>query len=113
MYVWNNGILEFLHNRNALQEKLEELGFTVEFREDPELILNEGLHESDMSKNIFDYLWHGDYIDEVIDYLFDDHVLFYMWCDECMPKCPKEIVEAKNRFCNYKKTEEQVNYCYR
>ena len=113
LYVWNNGILEFLHNRNALQEKLEELGFTVEFREDPELILNEGLHESDMSENIFDYLWYDNNTDNVIDYLFDDHVLFYMWCDECMPECPKEIVEAKNRFCNYKKTEEQVNYCYR
>ena len=114
MYVWNNDdILEFLHNRNALQKKLEELGFTVEFREDPKLILNEGFHKSDVDENIFDYLWNDNNTDEVIDYLFDDHVLFYMWNDECYEECPKEIDEAEERFYRYKDTEEQKYYNYR
>lgn len=115
MYVWNDGnnISEFLHNKNKLQKKLEELGFTVEFREDLKLLDKEyNWHQSDIDENIFEYLWHGDYIDEVIDYLFDDHVLFYMWCDESRG-WPKEIDEAENRFYKYKDTEEQKNYTYR
>ena len=94
-------------------DKLSELGFTVEFREDPKLFENYEYqyHRDDVSENLFENMWYD--INEVIDFLFGNHVLYYTWCDECMPKCPEEIDQALDRFMEYEKTEEHQRYMYR
>ena len=114
MYVWvdgNGNIAEFLHDRKVLEEKLNELGFTVEFREDPKVIEEYDWHMYDLSYNPFECMFRD--INEVIDYLFYNHVLYYRWCDECSAREPEEITEAEIRFEEYKKTEETHNYSYR
>lgn len=115
MYVWTEGtnVAEFLYNRKALTERLQEMGFTVEFREDPKVIEEYDWHKYDVDENMFENLWHGNYIDEVIDFLFNDHVLYYAWCDEGCMECPKAILEAEDRFESYKEIEEQKTYSYR
>ena len=115
MYVWteSGNVAEFLYNKNLLTKKLEEMGFTVEFREDPKVIKEYDWHKYDVSENMFENLWRGDYIDEVIDFLFNNHVLYYAWCDECCAECPKSIIEAEDRFIKYHETEEQKTYSYR
>ena len=116
MYLWNDcntQVAEFIVDRKKLQNKLEELGFTVEFREDPKLFENYEYqyHRDDVDENLFENMWHD--INEVIDFLFGDHVLYYTWCDECMSKCPEEIDQALDRFMEYEKTEEHQRYMYR
>lgn len=116
MYLWNSGyseIAEFLIDKKKLEDKLGEFGFTVEFREDPKLFENNEYryHGYDMGENLFKNMWHD--INEVIDFLFGDHVLYYTWCDECMPECPEEIDQALDRFMEYEKTEEHQRYMYR
>lgn len=115
MYVWTEceNIAEFLYHKNMLQAKLEEMGFTVEFKEDPEVIKKHNWYAYDVDENMFDYLWHDDNIDEVIAYLFDNHVLYYTYCDECSQYPPKSIEDAETRFWKYKETEEQKTYSYR
>ena len=115
MYVWTEcgNIAEFLYNKKALTDRLQEMGFTVEFREDPKVIEEYDWHKYDVSENMFENLWRGDYIDEVIDFLFNNHVLYYAWCDEGCMECPKSIIEAEDRFIEYHKTEEQKTYSYR
>lgn len=84
MYVWTDctDVLTFLYRRKMLTEKLNELGFTVEYKEDPKLLDEKGFNNCkyDVSENMWDEMWSD--INEVIDYLFDDHVLYYSWCDE-------------------------------
>ena len=112
MYVWdeNRRVAEFLYHKSLLTEKLTELGFTVEFREDPEVLKEYDWHDHDIGENLFECLWHGDYIEEVIDYLFSNHVLYYTWCTECRSEVPEDIREAEDRFQEYSKTEELKNY---
>lgn len=111
MYVWTDctDVLTFLHRRKMLTEKLNELGFTVEYKEDPELLNNDGGYNNNKydagDENMFDKMWWN--IDEVINYLFNDHVLYYSWCDECCQECPKEIDEALHRFSTYEKTNNE------
>lgn len=115
MYVWTEGtnVAEFLYNKKALTDRLQEMGFTVEFREDPQVIENYDWHKYDIDENLFENLWRGDYIEEVIDFLFNPHTLYFRWCDECCAECPKAIIEAEDRFIEYHKTEEQKTYSYR
>lgn len=115
MYVWTEcgNIAEFIHNKNLLTKRLIEMGFKVEFREDPKVIEEYDWHKYDVSENMFENLWGDTDIEEVISFLFDDHVLYYTWCDECMKECPQAIVEAEERFLKYKETETQKNYIYR
>lgn len=116
MYVWNEGggcVAKFLYHKKLLTEKLEEMGFTVEFREDIKVIQNYEWYQYDIDVNLFEELWHDPNVDEVIDFLFNPHTLYWTWCDECMSECPEYIVEAENRFYEYEETEEQKNYSYR
>lgn len=115
MYVWNNSgnVAEFLYNRNLLQRTLENMGFTVEFREDPKVIEEYDYHRYDLDDNEFENLWRGDYIDEVISFLFNPRTLYYSWCDEGCMECPKAIIEAEIRFSEYHQTDEQKTYYYR
>ena len=116
MYLWSSGysqVAEYMIDKKKLQDKLSELGFTVEFREDPKLFENYEYqyHRDDVDENLFENMWHD--INEVIDFLFGDHVLYYTWCDECMSKCPEKINQALDRFMEYGKTEEHQTYMYR
>lgn len=114
MYVWTDctdDVLTFLYRRKSLTEKLNELGFTVEYKEDPELFKDRGYNNNKYDagdENMWDEMWSD--IDEVIDYLFNDHVLYYYWCDEGGCECPKEIDEALDRFSTYEKeNNEKMN----
>ena len=114
MYLWNDcEVAEFLVNKKELQDKLIDLGFTVEFREDPKLFedYEYKYHRDDVSENLFENMWYN--TNEIIDFLFGSHVLYYTWCDECMSKCPEEINKALDRFEEYEKTEKLKNYMYR
>ena len=110
MYVWteNTDVLSFLFHRKQLTEKLNELGFTVEFREDSELLNEDRFYRTyDVSENMWEEMWSD--INEVIDYLFTDHVLYYTWCDECCAECPKDIDEAITRYSKYENDGEQMS----
>lgn len=110
MYVWteDTDVLSFLFHRKQLTEKLNELGFTVEFKEDSELLNEDKYYRRyDVSENMWEEMWSD--INEVIDYLFTDHVLYYTWCDECCAECPKAIDEAINRYSNYEKSGEELS----
>ena len=113
MYVWSNysNAAEFLYKRNNLTSTLENLGFTVEYIEDPDILLSFNYHAYDLDENIFDDLWND--VDNVIDFLFNPHTLYYCWSDECCDECPKQIQEAIKRFVEYEKKEEQKVYYYR
>ena len=111
MYVWGNyeNPVEFLYERNKLKAALENLGFTVEFNEDQKILEEYSWHHYDIYVNLFENMFPD--INEAIDYLFYDHVLYYEWCDECMSECPEAIDEAEDRFANY--NEEFKHYTYR
>lgn len=111
MYVWTEGytIRDYLLDKKLLTSKLEKLGFTVEFREE-ENILKDYSHIYDLEYNEFVNMWSD--IDEVIDYLFGNHVLYYSWCDEGGMECPKSIEEALHRFAEYEKSGEEMEIHY-
>ena len=114
MYIWTDcsTVADFLEHRQQLTEKLNELGFEVEYHEDPEVLKNAPYAKYDVEENMFEEMWHD--INEVIYYLFNDHVLYYSWCDECCQECPKSIEEAIERFGKYEDNgEEMVVHHYR
>lgn len=107
MYVWTDGtdVLSFLYRRQKLTEKLNELGFTVEYREDPELLNEDNNYRTyDIDENMWDYMWND--MDEIVNYLFGKYVLYYSWCDEGCMECPHSIDEAIHRFSQYEKNGE-------
>lgn len=119
MYVWNDfeNVCEFLDTRNRLANKLKEYGFEVEFREDPALLENENYRykKYEMEDSQFENMLCDNTMTEVLNYLFNDHVLCYEWCDEGCAECPEEITEAINRFAKYEdeNNEEMIIHHYR
>lgn len=114
MYVWTDcsTVADFLEHRQQLTDKLNELGFEVEYHEDPEVLKNSGYSRYDVENNMFEEMWHD--VNEVIYYLFNDHVLYYSWCDECCQECPESIEEAIERFGKYEdNNEEMIIHHYR
>ena len=115
MYVWTEcgTVGEFLVHKKQLVDKLTELGFEVEFREDPKVLDEIDYHKYDVDENMWDEMWSN--IDEVMYYLFNDHVLYYTWCDECCEECPKDIEDAIYRFEQYELNgnEEMIVHHYR
>lgn len=111
MYVWTDcySIRQYILDKKLLTSKLEELGFTVEFREEDD-ILKDYSNTYDLDDNEFVNMYHN--IDEVIDYLFGNHVLYYSWCDEEGMEFPESIEEALHRFAEYERSGEEMERHY-